>query len=561
MAANDRYWVPGGTGNWSSATNWSLSSGGARGASAPTSANGNFVYFNANSGTGSAVLSSTVTIVGLNCTGFAGTLSIGTATSLIVAGDVTLAATATYTGLGNFTVYIPTATTRTLTTNNANIQYALVQFSGVTQATSIVTLVGALNVTNTFRPLSCTVNINSYIITCKLLSSSGNTTFAFGSSGTSAIVIPTGGVASTSVVNLGGVGYTSSISGTQRPTIRLTYAGSLGSRVVVDQSNIFDYVWSGADTNNSVSLACKNLNLSSFTGTMNNPTLSISGDLTFGATTPAISSTVAMTFNGTSTQNIDTKGKALLCPVTFSGTGGTYVITNTMSMGAGTNATTLASGTLNLNGKTLTVVNFSSNNSNARSITFASGKIVATGITAPWGVATGTGMTITGPGSIELTGVPASSQTRVFDGGSVVYNGVTLIFAGATAGVQNLIRGSNSFYSIRNTISPQTFLFVAGTTTIFTDDFELNGTAGNNIIITSQGTPSGQANAPNFAKPSGTVVCKYATISQNNAAYIGGALSGYTSKWNIGTGSTLFSTTTGWGKLAGTAGFITFFYP
>ena len=136
-------------------------------------------------------------------------------------------------------------------------------------------------------------------------------------------------------------------------------------------------------------------------------------------------------------------------------------------------------------------------------------------------------MTITGPVSIELTGVPPSPTTsRVFDCGIVVYNGVTLIFAGATAGAQNLIRGSNSFYSIRNTISPQTFLFVAGTTTIFTDNFELNGTAGKNIIITSQGTPSGQSNAPNFAKPSGLVVCSYATISQNNAGYTGGPATG-----------------------------------
>jgi hypothetical protein len=233
-------------------------------------------------------------------------------------------------------------------------------------------------------------------------------------------------------------------------------------------------------------------------------------------------------------------------------------------MGSGTNATTLTSGTLNLNGKTLTVANFSSNNSNTRGITFASGKIIATGQTAPWGVATGTNLTITGPGSIELTGVPPSPTTsRVFDGGSVVYNGVTLIFAGATAGAQNLIRGSNSFYSMRNTISPQTFLFVGGTTTIFTDNFELNGTAGNNIVITSQGVPANLAAAPNFAKPSGDVVCSYANISWNNAAYTGsGPTSTFTSKWTTGVGTVLTANqTSGWTKSAGSAGFITFFYP
>ena len=336
--------------------------------------------------------------------------------------------------------------------------------------------------------------------------------------------------------------------------------------MITNRSDVFDYVISGADVIKA-NFWCKNLNLSGFSGTLT-PTgeTQISGNLTFKTDTKWTSTTNLLNFTGTGTQNIDTKGTALLSPVTFSGTGGTYVLTNTMSMGSGTNLTTLTKGTLNLNGKTLTVGTFFSNNSNARGITFASGKIIATGQPTPWGVITGTNLTITGPGSIELTGVPLPTVSRVFDGGSVVYNGVTLIFAGASAGTQNLIRGSNSFYSIRNTISPQTFLFVLGTTTIFTDNFELNGTAGNNIIITSQGTPSGQTNAPNFAKPSGTVVCSYATISQNNAAYTGnpplsGPTAGYTSKWNIGTGSTLFSTAKGWGQLAGTAGFITFFYP
>lgn len=555
----NKYWVSGGTGNWSSPTNWSNTSGGARGAVIPGATD--VAYFNASSGTGVTNLTSTITIGGLDCTGFSGTIAVTGAIQLTVRGNAVLSATATYSGTGTFAVYA-FGTSATLTTNNAAIRNTLVKVFG-TSVSDTVTIIGNLNCTNTFQANTCTLNINGSVITCAYFKSIGNATFAFGSSGTSAIVIPTGGILNATVVDFStGGGYTSTYSGAQRPVIRLTYTGADATRKVLDQTGIFDYVWSGADLNNPLTLSCRNLDLSNFTGSILMSTaMSISGSLTFNAATKWTSSSFALTFNGTSTQNIDTKGKALLCPVTFSGTGGTYVITNTMSMGAGTNATTLTSGTLNLNGKTLTVVNFSSNNSNARGITFASGKIVATGTTAPWGVITGTNLTITGPGSIELTGVPASSQTRVFDGGSVVYNGVTLIFAGATAGVQNLIRGSNSFYSIRNTISPQTFLFVPTTTTIFTDNFELNGTAGNNIIITSQGTPSGQANAPNFAKPSGTVVCRYATISQNNAAYIGGALSGYTSKWNIGTGSTLASTTTGWGKLAGTAGFITFFYP
>jgi hypothetical protein len=60
-----RYWV-GGTGTWdpSSTTNWATTSGGSGGASAPTSSDD--VIFDANSGTGSAV----VTCNGGNCAGF-----------------------------------------------------------------------------------------------------------------------------------------------------------------------------------------------------------------------------------------------------------------------------------------------------------------------------------------------------------------------------------------------------------------------------------------------------------------------------------------------------------
>ena len=229
-------------------------------------------------------------------------------------------------------------------------------------------------------------------------------------------------------------------------------------------------------------------------------------------------------------------------------------------MGAGTNVVNLTSGTLNLNGKTLTVSSFSSTNTNTRGITFASGKIATAGTSNAWLATTATNLTITGPGSIELTNT--TTGTRIFDGGSIAYNGITLISSGASVGGSiTTIKGSNTFYSMRNSTSPQTIYFTPATTTIFTDNFELNGTAGKNITIGSNPTPSSQSNAPNFAKPNGSVVSSYATISQNNAAYTGGSATGFTSVWNIGTGSTLASTTTGWGKAAATSSFLSIFYP
>ena len=73
-----RFWVIGGTGNWSSTTNWSATSGGASGASVPSTAD--TATFNSLSGVGTATVDSSVTIQTLTMTGFTGTLAFGTNT-------------------------------------------------------------------------------------------------------------------------------------------------------------------------------------------------------------------------------------------------------------------------------------------------------------------------------------------------------------------------------------------------------------------------------------------------------------------------------------------------
>ena len=94
MAA--RFWVTGGTGNWSSTTNWSTASGGASGASVPGTAD--TATFDASSGAGTATVDSNVTIQTLTMTGFTGTLAFGT-------NSISLNSTGTvYTGATTFTV-------------------------------------------------------------------------------------------------------------------------------------------------------------------------------------------------------------------------------------------------------------------------------------------------------------------------------------------------------------------------------------------------------------------------------------------------------------------------
>lgn len=62
---NNKYWVPGGNGNWNSSTNWSEISGGLSGASVPTSDSS--AIFNGNSGSGNVIITSGASCFDFDC--------------------------------------------------------------------------------------------------------------------------------------------------------------------------------------------------------------------------------------------------------------------------------------------------------------------------------------------------------------------------------------------------------------------------------------------------------------------------------------------------------------
>ena len=130
----DRYWV-GGTASWdgTAGTKWSATSGGAGGASVPTTADD--VFFDASS-TGTVTIAAGNTgAKSINCTGFAGTIT-GTA-AITVAGSVTLVAAMTYTHSGTMTF----TGTGTLTTAGKTFSSVTVDGVGIT-----LTLGDALNI-------------------------------------------------------------------------------------------------------------------------------------------------------------------------------------------------------------------------------------------------------------------------------------------------------------------------------------------------------------------------------------------------------------------------------
>lgn len=122
----NRYWV-GGNGTWnaSNTANWSATSGGAGGASVPTSADA--VYFNAASGTGVATLEQDVDCLTINLTAFSGTLDWATYKIKIAGSGTTIFRNdTTYTVAGTPVIdctYSGSTGTRTLTmfaTSEAN---------------------------------------------------------------------------------------------------------------------------------------------------------------------------------------------------------------------------------------------------------------------------------------------------------------------------------------------------------------------------------------------------------------------------------------------------------
>jgi hypothetical protein len=161
----DRYWV-GGTAAWdgTAGTKWSTTSGGAGGASVPTTADN--VFFDAASG---AVVATITTESGtaaksINCTGFTGTLA-STVVGFPVHGSLTLSATMTATSL-SFDINA----TGTVTTAGKTLTGLTIAASGGT-----VTLGGALTVSGALTVTSgtFTTSASNYAVTANQLVANG----------------------------------------------------------------------------------------------------------------------------------------------------------------------------------------------------------------------------------------------------------------------------------------------------------------------------------------------------------------------------------------------------
>jgi hypothetical protein len=311
MAA--RFWVTGGTGNWNSTTNWSATTGGASGASVPSTSD--TATFNASSGAGTATLDISPDIQTLTMTGFTGTLAFGTNTiSLNSTGTVfTGATTMTVTGTPLIILTDNSATARTL------------QPGTVTEANSI-----------SFR-----------------------------------ITAGTGGLSLGTAPSYRDLDFTDGTNPTG-------YAGATGTTPVTIYGNF--------KTSTGMTISAT------------------ANQLTFAATS--------------GTKTITTNGLTIDRQFTFNGVGGTWQLQDALTLGS-TRATTLTSGTLDLNNYTLTTGIFSSSNSNVRTLAFGTSNITLTGLnTTIWSAATATNFSYTGTPTVNVNGAGTGGQTRTISHGS-----------------------------------------------------------------------------------------------------------------------------------------------
>lgn len=492
----NRYWV-GGTATWDNTvgTKWAATSGGAGGASVPTSADD--VFFDAASTGTCTIISTNTGAKSIDCTGFTGTITGNGA--ITISGSVTLSAGMTFSHTG-----VKTFNSTGVITSAGKI------FSNTTVdgAGQMITLGDNLTIggSATFTLTQGTLNLGAgFILSCGIFSSNNSNTRGI----------------------MFGAGY-----------IQLNTSGT--PLTALNIANATNFTWSGTG------LFTHNLSVST-TVVFGTTGGTISNAPNFTAASTSSSRTLTIT-NGSYFKNVDFTGNYATvtgiynaCGDLTLGSNGTYtsfrptfltpstVICNGKRMG---NATVNGNGIIvvfgdNYFGSTLTLIegtinaafytvdvnitSFSSNNSNNRLVYMGDGTwtLIGSGGAVIWDTSTTTGLTLF-PYSSTINATANSAKT--FNGGGLTYYNLNQGGFGTLT-----VNGSNTFNNITNSVQPATITFAAGTTQTVSN-FGLSGTSNDKITINS----SSAGSTFNLSKSSGTVTTSALSIQDSNAT--GGAI-------------------------------------
>ena len=194
------------------------------------------------------------------------------------------------------------------------------------------------------------------------------------------------------------------------------------------------------------------------------------------------------------TQSITSAGITWTQSITINAPGGTFKLLDNLTSSSAT-AFTLTSGTLDVNGKTLTAVLFSSSNSNTRTIAFGTGNITLTGNAATiLGIGVATNLTVTGSRTFNST-YSGSTGTRNIQGVQPANGGTeaNALDVNITSGSDTVTMGTSS--RIYRNINFSGFLG-----TLSNSDRQITG----NLTISAGMTLSAGTLATTFAATSGT---------------------------------------------------------
>jgi len=178
-------------------------------------------------------------------------------------------------------------------------------------------------------------------------------------------------------------------------------------------------------------------NPTGYAGAVTNTSITIYGN--FKTSTSGMSFTAGTgtyTFGATSgTKTITTNSITIDRPFTFNGVGGTWQLQDALTIGS-TRATTLTSGTLDLNNYTMTSGSFSSTVSTARTLAFGTGKMVISGNNGNVIVtSTATNLTVTGSNRVEFSYSGSTGTRSILGATNATYiEGTNLLDYFITAG-------------------------------------------------------------------------------------------------------------------------------
>lgn len=505
------YWNLAGSQNWS-ATGWATTNNGSPAANNfplaqdtatfTEAGSAGTVTINANWNIGSIQMAD-----GVSNRTTAFTLASG-ATTPFIHGSVTLFSSLTNTGTGRWYFY-GQGVTQNITSAGVTIA-APVYVDNINGTVKLLDNTAGGGGTATCFIASGTFDLNSYSFTAIAINSSFTTsrTIAFGTNGKIVVNYTAGAFtvwnAGTSTgLSTTGTGYIE-IAGNAN-IVRTISHGSTAGASEATSVNFKVTATLGSVVLNTNSVA-KDLDFTGTTASWTNAVNTIYGSLTIDAGMTVSAGANTVTFGSASaTQILTSAGVTLDFPITKSGAGTLQLASATTTVGS-SRQFALTGGTLNVNGKTLSVGTFSTTGSTTRAITFGtSGKITVVG--ASW-TASGSDLTTTGTTStISMT----SGSAKTFTGGGFNY-AATLDQGGAGA---LTVAGSNTFADISNTYKATgaaTITLTAGTTQTVSA-FSASGESGR--VLTLDTTSAGSQ--ATLYKASGTVSVSYTSIKDSSA--------------------------------------------